>query len=116
MHACQYVEVHHAGLDNLASPQGVIAGAQEVARAVFGARSTFFLVNGTTGGLHAAVAACCLPSTVLLVSRASHFAVFNAATLAGVPHFLTPRTPGSSIPYEFYWFQLCLVRGCTVQC
>jgi Orn/Lys/Arg decarboxylase, major domain len=78
------------GLDNLAEAGGVIAQAQRHASRVFGARKTFFLVNGTSGGIHAAVGATCPPGSVLLASRASHSSVFNAITLAGAAHHRQP--------------------------
>ncbi len=43
------------GLDYLASPSGPIAQAQQLAAAAFGADHTWFLVNGCTVGIHAAV-------------------------------------------------------------
>ena len=71
------------GLDNLASPEGVILEAQRFAASIFGARSTFFLVNGTSCGLHAAVGAACPPGSTIVISRASHSSVFNAIAIAG---------------------------------
>ncbi|NJR43466.1 MAG: hypothetical protein HC767_13200 [Akkermansiaceae bacterium] len=72
-----------AGLDNLHEPQGVIAEAQAAASEVFGAAQTHFLVNGTTAGILASVSACCGPEATLVMSRASHMSVFNAAAAAG---------------------------------
>ncbi|MDD5603849.1 MAG: hypothetical protein PHG48_07245, partial [Eubacteriales bacterium] len=45
--------------DNLHSPEGVIKRAQELAAEAFGADRTFFLVNGSTCGIQAAIAAIC---------------------------------------------------------
>ena len=47
------------GTDNLHMPSGAIMEAQELAARAFGARKTFFLVNGSTVGLHAVIAAMC---------------------------------------------------------
>ncbi len=44
-------------LDNLFAPQGVIQEAQELAAAAFGAEQTWFLVNGSTAGVMAAILA-----------------------------------------------------------
>ncbi|HHY64610.1 MAG TPA: arginine decarboxylase, partial [Clostridiaceae bacterium] len=41
------------GSDCLHFPAGVIKMAQELAAKCFGADYTFFLVNGSTGGIHA---------------------------------------------------------------
>lgn len=46
-----------AGLDYLSSPSGVIAEAQQLAAQAFGADRTWFLVNGCSAGIHAAVMA-----------------------------------------------------------
>ncbi|KAG2484609.1 hypothetical protein HYH03_016563 [Edaphochlamys debaryana] len=48
-----------AGLDYLSSPSGPIAEAQHLAAEAFGADVTWFLVNGCSGGIHAAVVAVC---------------------------------------------------------
>ncbi|KAG2454562.1 hypothetical protein HYH02_000407 [Chlamydomonas schloesseri] len=53
----QYDLTEIAGLDYLSSPSGVIAEAQQLAAEVFGADSTWFLVNGCSAGIHAAVMA-----------------------------------------------------------
>jgi arginine decarboxylase len=71
------------GLDYLSSPSGCIAAAQEAAAAAFGAARTFFLVNGCTVGIHAAVMATCPPGATLLLARNCHLSAFNAAVLAG---------------------------------
>ena len=47
------------GLDNLACPTEVIQTAQELAAAAFGAEQTWFLVNGSTAGVIAAILATC---------------------------------------------------------
>src|SRR5690348_561193 len=46
-----------SGLDNLFAPQGVIFEAQELAAEAFGATQTWFLVNGSTCGVEAAILA-----------------------------------------------------------
>ncbi|MFM7325533.1 MAG: arginine decarboxylase, partial [Nodosilinea sp.] len=44
-------------LDNLFAPEGVIAAAQALAALAFGADQTWFLANGSTCGLEAAILA-----------------------------------------------------------
>ncbi|GLC55524.1 hypothetical protein PLESTB_000996900 [Pleodorina starrii] len=53
----QYDLTEIAGLDYLSSPSGVIQEAQQLAAEVFGADHTWFLVNGCSVGIHAAVMA-----------------------------------------------------------
>eukprot|EP00892_Ulva_mutabilis_P002208 jgi/Ulvmu1/11989/UM082_0068.1 len=71
------------GLDNLHSADGVIDSAQRRASTIFSSASTFFLVNGSTCGILAAICATCSAGSTLMVSRACHGSVFNAAAIAG---------------------------------
>lgn len=80
------------GTDNLHAPTGAVKEAQELAAAAFGARKSFFLVNGSTVGLHAAIAAICRPGQSLIAGRDCHSSVINGMLLAGVrPHYILPE-------------------------
>ncbi len=84
------------GTDNLHRPTGAIGEAQELAASAFGARKSFFLVNGCTVGLHAAMAAVCRPGQRLIVGRDCHRSVINGMLLAGVtPVYVLPEYSGS---------------------
>lgn len=72
------------GLDDLHAPDGVIAEAQELAADAFGAERSFFLVGGTTAGLHALILAACAPGDTLAVPRHAHRSILGAMILAGV--------------------------------
>jgi arginine/lysine/ornithine decarboxylase len=79
------------GLDILSTPSGPILAAQRLAAQAWGADSTWFLVNGSTGGIHAAVMACCGPSDALIVARNAHLSAHNAMVLAGcTPVYVQP--------------------------
>ncbi|EIE20455.1 PLP-dependent transferase [Coccomyxa subellipsoidea C-169] len=79
------------GLDYLSSPTGAIKEAQELAAAAFGADATWFLVNGTTVGIQAAVLATCGPADALILARNCHLAAFSAMALAGChPIYVMP--------------------------
>ncbi len=81
-----------SGTDNLHKPTGAIREAQELAASAFGARRSFFLVNGCTAGLHAVIAAMCRPGQRLIVGRDCHRAVINGMLLAGVtPVYMLPE-------------------------
>jgi arginine/lysine/ornithine decarboxylase len=71
------------GLDDLHAPDGVIAAAQELAAEAFGARRSFFLVGGTTAGLHGLILSACRPGETLAVPRHAHRSVLGALVLAG---------------------------------
>lgn len=69
------------GFDNLHQPRGILLEAQERAAAAFGAEESFFLVNGSTGGILSAVSAAVPFGGHLLISRNCHKSVYHAAYL-----------------------------------
>lgn len=78
-------------LDNLFAPAGPIAAAQELAAAAFGAEQTWFLANGSTCGIEAALLAVCAPGEKIIVPRNAHQSVISGLILAGaVPVFVMP--------------------------
>jgi len=79
-------------LDNLFAPAGAIAEAQELAAAAFGADRTWFLVNGSTVGILAAMLAICAPGEKILLPRNVHQSAIAGLVLTGaVPIFLRPE-------------------------
>lgn len=65
----------------------------ERASALFGSEETFFLVNGSSGGLLAAVSACTLHGDEILVARNCHKSVYNAVLLNELkPVYVYPQT------------------------
>ncbi|MDD4587608.1 MAG: DegT/DnrJ/EryC1/StrS family aminotransferase [Heliobacteriaceae bacterium] len=79
------------GLDDLHTPDGVIAAAQGAAARAFGARQTFFLVQGATVGLQALLLGGLSPGEPVVVPRHSHRAVFGGLVLSGaVPRYVPP--------------------------
>ncbi|MDR3209382.1 MAG: aminotransferase class V-fold PLP-dependent enzyme [Oscillospiraceae bacterium] len=82
------------GFDDLHDMRGVLLGTARLAAKLYGAPRAFPLVNGTTGGILAAVRAVTRGKTGRLVlSRASHRSVWNAAELCGLtPEIITPDT------------------------
>lgn len=90
------------GTDNLHYPEGIIREAQELAAKAFGADKTFFLVNGSTCGVQAAILSVCARGQKLIVGRDSHKAVAAGLILAGAaPVFVQPEfNEEFSIPAE----------------
>ncbi|NMA33597.1 MAG: aminotransferase class I/II-fold pyridoxal phosphate-dependent enzyme [Clostridiaceae bacterium] len=79
------------GTDDLHRPEGVLKEAQELAASAFGAKTSRFVVNGSTGGLHAAIAAACRPGQRLITCRDCHGSVVNGMLMAGVsPYYILP--------------------------
>lgn len=80
------------GTDNLHAPTGVIKIAQEKAASLFGAEKSYFLVNGSTVGLMAAVTAVCQEGDSLIVARNCHRSVYDGLITAGVnPIYIYPQ-------------------------
>ena len=71
------------GFDDLHHPQGIILEAEHLAAELFGADETFFLVNGTTSGVAAAVAAAAYQGSLVLVCRHCHESVVRGLILGG---------------------------------
>ncbi len=79
------------GLDNLFAPESVIQEAQNLAAALFGAEQTWFLTNGSTCGITAAILATCGPGDYIIVPRNSHTSVISGLILSGaMPILLQP--------------------------
>ena len=69
------------GFDNLHHAEGILREAQHRAAETFGADETFFLVNGSTAGLLAAVCGTVKKGGRLLMARNCHKAVYHAVYL-----------------------------------
>lgn len=79
-------------LDNLFAPEGVIEEAQTLAAAAFGAEQTRFLVNGSTGGIIAAILATCQTGDKIILPRNIHQSVISGLILSGaIPIFIQPE-------------------------
>lgn len=80
------------GFDNLHHARGILLKAQERAARVRGSRRAWFLVNGSTCGILAAIFACTRPGGKILVARNGHRAVYNAIELRELnPVYLYPK-------------------------
>ena len=79
------------GMDNLHHPTGAIRAAQELAAEAFGAHRSYFLVNGSTCGIHTMISTICKPGDRLIVSRDCHRSVIAGLMLAGAsPVYILP--------------------------
>lgn len=72
------------GFDNLHHAEGILKEAQEYGAKIFGSKKMYFLVNGSTAGILAAVSACTRPGGKILMARNCHKAVYHAAYLRGL--------------------------------
>lgn len=81
-----------ANLDNLAAPEGVIKEAQVLAAEAFGASESWFLVNGSTAGIIAAILATCGDGEKIILPRNVHKSAISGLILVGaIPVFVQPE-------------------------
>ncbi|NMG21597.1 aminotransferase class I/II-fold pyridoxal phosphate-dependent enzyme [Brasilonema bromeliae] len=81
-----------AELDNLFAPSGVIQQAQQLAAEAFGASQTWFLVNGSTCGIEAAILATCGTGDKIILPRNVHSSAIASLILSGaIPIFIHPE-------------------------
>jgi arginine/lysine/ornithine decarboxylase len=79
------------GFDNLHHAEEILKEAQERAAALYGAKQSFYLVNGSTCGLLAAISAAAAKGSRVLVARNCHKAVYHALYLRELdPEYLYP--------------------------
>ncbi len=80
------------GFDNLHHATGMIKKAQERAAKLYGSLDSYFLVNGSTCGLLAAIFASFRKGDKVLVARNCHKAVYHALELRGLkPIYVYPE-------------------------
>lgn len=89
-------------LDNLFAPVGAIARAQELAAQTFGATQTWFLINGSTCGIVAAILATCGMGDKIILPRNSHQSAIAGLILSGaMPIFIEPiYDPHTGLAYN----------------
>lgn len=87
------------GFDNLHHPEGILRESMEWAAGVYGADRTYYLVNGSSGGILAAVSAAAGFESRILTARNCHKSVYHAVYLNRLkPVYLYPQTvPGLGI-------------------
>lgn len=89
------------GLDDLHCPNGILKEAMDNASEFFGADKTFFLVNGSTCGILAALASCTKRGDKIICARNCHKSVYNGISLLGIsPLYITPKT--IPLPFGIY--------------
>ena len=78
------------GLDMLGTAKGCIAQSQEYMAQLLGAKKTFYLVNGATGGLEAALLAMTQPERPVLLPAHSHMSLLSGTVLSGCRPWILP--------------------------
>lgn len=94
---CDITEI--PGADNLFQTEGIILATQQRYASLYDVAHSYLLINGTSGGLIAAILASVAPERKLIMARNCHKAVFNALTLGDIqPVYAYPdRVEGQEI-------------------
>ena len=80
------------GFDNLHQPEGILKELQGQAAAFCGAEESFYLVNGSTGGILSAVSAALPAGGHILMARNCHKSAYHAAYLRNLrTSYLYPK-------------------------
>lgn len=69
------------GFDDLHHPEGILRDAMEEAAGFYGTKKTYFLVNGSSCGILAAISAAVKPGEKLLMARNCHKSAYHGALL-----------------------------------
>jgi arginine/lysine/ornithine decarboxylase len=79
------------GLDEFHHPTGMIKQALDRATQVYGSTRSYYLVNGSTCGILAAISSVCKPGDRLIVARNCHKSVYHAIRLLRLkPVYILP--------------------------
>ncbi|TJX13196.1 aminotransferase class I/II-fold pyridoxal phosphate-dependent enzyme [Tissierella creatinini] len=80
------------GMDNLLEPRGIIQESQEYAAKVFGAKATYYGVNGSTGSNYIALATITKPGDKVLIQRNCHKSIHNGMIINRLnPVYISPN-------------------------
>ena len=81
-----------ADFDNLHYPKGLIKQAQDKAARLWGAKESFFLVNGSTAGILTALSAAFSKKSEIILARNCHKAAYHGVLLKELKtHYLYPE-------------------------
>ncbi|MDE7253716.1 MAG: aminotransferase class I/II-fold pyridoxal phosphate-dependent enzyme [Acetatifactor sp.] len=88
------------GFDNLHQAEGILQRLQDEANELYQAEETFYLINGSTGGILSAVSTVLPEGGHLLMARNSHKSVYHAAYLRKLR--ITYLYPARVQGFDFY--------------
>lgn len=80
------------GFDDLHHPREILKEYQDLAKKIYKSKAAYFLVNGSTVGILAAIASVAGRGETLLVARNVHKSVYNALELFDIrPEYILPK-------------------------
>lgn len=88
----QYDVTEVPGTDDLYCPMSCIRDSMNELRALYGTVASYYVVNGSTGAILTAIAACSKQGDIILVARNCHKSVYNAVQMLGLrPVYIEPE-------------------------
>ena len=69
------------GTDDLYLPEEFIRQSLDMLKEIYRTCGTYYVVNGATGGMFSAIAACTKPGDTILIAKNCHKSVYNAAVV-----------------------------------
>ncbi len=93
LHHCYEIDITEIdGFDDMHHPEGLLKEFQSYMQDIYHTRGSYFLVNGSTGGILAAISAATELGGELLAARNCHKSVYNAAYLRNLKtHYIYPQ-------------------------
>ncbi len=89
-YSCDYSEIEE--MDNLSNPTGILKAIQDSAAYIYDAKDAFFLTNGATSGIIAAMYSVLCRGDKVLIARNCHKSIYNGLVLTGaVPVWILPQ-------------------------
>jgi arginine decarboxylase len=86
------------GFDDLHHARSVLKDTADIAARLYGSKSAYLLVNGSTGGILAAVGASARYGDTVIMARNCHKSVYNAVLINGLkPVYIMPEADASGI-------------------
>ena len=79
---CDITEI--CGADNLFQAEGILKETQQIYADLYDVKKSYLLINGTSGGIIAAILASVPKGKKLIMARNCHKSVFNALTLGDI--------------------------------
>ena len=85
-------------MDVLSAPTGILREMQERIAHFYNSDKSYFLVNGSSAGVVAAICATCNENTTVIIPRNAHISVYNGLVLSGgKPFYIMPEITCNSL-------------------
>jgi len=108
------------GADNLHNPEAVIKESQNEFAKLYGAKESFFLVNGTTSGIISAILTCTNYGDKIIMARDCHKSVHSAVVLGDLePIYVYSRVDEEfNVSGEFFYadIEVAIVNNPQAKC